>query len=144
LISFLQHHQRLLDPDFDPSKGDFLHLKEVTERVTDTILTIHDKRLHVYDMIGIKPERDGWTKYISQCTCIVFFVALDCYDQSMLEDPEMNRMLDTIHLFQSVVDHPGLTDQSMILFLNKRDLYERKVKSVPISKYFPEFTGFLV
>jgi GTPase SAR1 family protein len=130
-----------LDPDFDPSKADFLHLKEVTQKVTDTIIHIHDKRLHVYDMVGIKQAREGWPKYFSQCTCILFFAALDCYDQTMSEDPEMNRMLDTIHLFQNVVDHPALSDVSMILFLNKRDLYEKKVKMVPISKYFPEYSG---
>jgi len=29
----------------------------------------------------------------------------------------------------------------MILFLNKRDLFSEKIKKVPLSRYFPDYTG---
>jgi hypothetical protein len=29
----------------------------------------------------------------------------------------------------------------MILFLNKRDLFQEKIAKVPLSKYFPDYTG---
>ncbi len=29
----------------------------------------------------------------------------------------------------------------IVLLLNKRDLFESKLKEVPLSKYFPEYTG---
>lgn len=29
----------------------------------------------------------------------------------------------------------------MILFLNKIDVFQRKIKSSPVSKFFPDFTG---
>jgi hypothetical protein len=131
----------LLDADYEPSKADFLQLKIITHVITDTIFRIQNSIVHVYDMIGLRQGRAGWSKYFSDCKTIMFFVALDCYDQTMEEDQETNRMQDSIQLFQKIVDDPALLDSTIILFLNKKDLYEKKVKTVPISLYFPNYTG---
>jgi len=46
-------------------------------------------------------------------------------------------------LFDSICNNKWFTDTSMILFLNKKDLFEEKIKKSPLNVCFPEYTGAL-
>ncbi|KAJ3313424.1 Guanine nucleotide-binding protein G(t) subunit alpha-2 [Boothiomyces sp. JEL0838] len=59
----------------------------------------------------------------------------------MIEDNTVNRMTDSLVLFEQMVNHPLLESQSFVLFLNKKDLFEKKVKHIPIHINFPEYDG---
>jgi guanine nucleotide-binding protein subunit alpha len=59
----------------------------------------------------------------------------------MVEDPETNRMIDAIQVFDHIINHPALQKPNVVLFLNKKDLFTKKVKESPIKKYFPDYTG---
>jgi guanine nucleotide-binding protein G(i) subunit alpha len=59
----------------------------------------------------------------------------------MLENPKENRMQDSIRLFGSICNNRLLKDACMILFLNKKDILERKIANSPLTKCFPEYTG---
>ncbi|KAJ3256081.1 hypothetical protein HK103_005764 [Boothiomyces macroporosus] len=62
-------------------------------------------------------------------------------DQTMVENETVNRMADSLVLFEQICNHPLLVKNNFVLFLNKRDLFERKVKTIPISSTFPEYDG---
>ena len=44
-------------------------------------------------------------------------------------------------LFKTIITYPWFQSSSIILFLNKTDLLEEKIKSSNLADYFPEFTG---
>ncbi|KAJ3319533.1 hypothetical protein HDV06_006266 [Boothiomyces sp. JEL0866] len=67
-------------------------------------------------------------------------MSLASYDQYLVEDPTVNMMLDSLVLFDQIVNHPTLKTQNFLLFLNKKDIYEKKIKKVLLSKYFPDYT----
>ncbi|KAJ3313421.1 guanine nucleotide-binding protein subunit alpha [Boothiomyces sp. JEL0838] len=48
-------------------------------------------------------------------------------------------MVDSLVLFEQIVNHPLLDKPSFVLFLNKKDLYEKKIQRVDIKDYFPEY-----
>lgn len=49
-------------------------------------------------------------------------------------------MTDQIELFKDVCSSPLLASSHMILFLNKKDLFEEKIKAgARISEYFPDY-----
>jgi len=52
-----------------------------------------------------------------------------------------NRMMDSMRLFDSICNNKWFTDTSIILFLNKKDLFEEKIKKSPLTVCFPEYTG---
>ena len=52
-----------------------------------------------------------------------------------------NRMIDSLELFESVVNSEWFTDTSLILFLNKKDLFEEKIMFSRLSICFPEYSG---
>lgn len=50
-------------------------------------------------------------------------------------------MHESLKLFREICNSTWFTDTSMILFLNKRDLFEEKIKRVDLSVTFPEYKG---
>lgn len=74
-------------------------------------------------------------------TSIIFCVALSEYDQVLLEEAQQNRMAESLVLFESVVNSRWFLRTSIILFLNKVDLFRVKLPRVPLELYFPEYTG---
>ncbi|XP_010016683.1 PREDICTED: guanine nucleotide-binding protein G(o) subunit alpha-like, partial [Nestor notabilis] len=52
-----------------------------------------------------------------------------------------NRMHESMKLFDSICNNKWFTDTSIILFLNKKDIFEEKIKKSPLSLCFPEYTG---
>ncbi|KRY68770.1 Guanine nucleotide-binding protein G(o) subunit alpha [Trichinella pseudospiralis] len=74
-------------------------------------------------------------------TAIIFCVAMSEYDQVLHEDETTNRMHESLKLFDSICNNKWFTDTSIILFLNKKDLFEEKIKKSPLTICFPEYTG---
>lgn len=58
-----------------------------------------------------------------------------------MEDRLTNRLSESLNIFETIVNNRVFSDVSIILFLNKKDLLEEKVKLVSIKDYFPEFSG---
>lgn len=52
-------------------------------------------------------------------------------------------MNESLVLFESVINSRWFLRTSIILFLNKIDLFKAKLPKVPLEKYFPEYTGEL-
>jgi guanine nucleotide-binding protein subunit alpha len=50
-------------------------------------------------------------------------------------------MLESISLFESVVNSRWFLHTSIMLFLNKVDLFKAKVARVPLERYFPDYGG---
>ena len=55
--------------------------------------------------------------------------------------PWQNRMAESLVLFDSVINSRWFLRTSIILFLNKIDVFKSKLPKVPLEKYFPEYTG---
>lgn len=50
-------------------------------------------------------------------------------------------MQESLVLFESVINSRWFLRTSVILFLNKIDLFKQKLSKVPLVQYFPEYTG---
>ena len=50
-------------------------------------------------------------------------------------------MHESTRLFDSIANNKWFVDTSIILFLNKKDLFEEKIKKSPLTIAFPEYTG---
>ena len=52
-------------------------------------------------------------------------------------------MMESMKLFDSICNNKWFTDTSIILFLNKKDLFAEKITKSPLTICFPEYTGKL-
>ena len=51
-------------------------------------------------------------------------------------------MQESLKLFDSICNNKWFGDTSIILFLNKKDLFEEKILRSPLTICFPEYTGW--
>ena len=54
---------------------------------------------------------------------------------------KINRMRESLALFENIVGYPWFRKSSIILFLNKKDLLEDKIMISDLATYFPDYTG---
>lgn len=95
----------------------------------------------MFDVGGQRSERKKWIHCFEGVTAIIFCVALSGYDLVLAEDEEMNRMIESMKLFDSICNSKWFVDTSIILFLNKKDLFEDKILRSPLSICYPEYKG---
>lgn len=50
-------------------------------------------------------------------------------------------MQESLKLFDSICNNKWFTDTSIILFLNKKDLFEEKIRKSPLTICFAEYAG---
>jgi guanine nucleotide-binding protein G(o) subunit alpha len=90
---------------------------------------------------GQRSERKKWIHCFEDVTAIIFCVALSEYDQVLYEDESTNRMHESLRLFDSICNNKWFVNTSIILFLNKKDLFQDKIKRSPLNICFTEYTG---
>jgi len=114
----------------------------------------------MFDVGGQRSERKKWIHCFENVTSIIFCVALSEYDQVLLEESSQvsqshvkatfmplltllsqNRMMESLVLFDSVVNSRWFMRTSIILFLNKVDLFKQKLARSPLGNYFPDYSG---
>ncbi|KAB0393862.1 hypothetical protein E2I00_011570, partial [Balaenoptera physalus] len=112
-----------------------------TTGIIETKFSVKDLNFRMFDVGGQRSERKKWIHCFEGVTCIIFCAALSAYDMVLVEDDEVNRMHESLHLFNSICNHKFFAAISIVLFLNKKDLFEEKLKKVHLSICFPEYDG---
>jgi len=79
--------------------------------------------------------------FLQDVTAVIFVAAISEYDQVLYEDETTNRIYEALDLFDEICNSRWFRETSVILFLNKRDLFLEKIKLVPLTVCFPEFSG---
>eukprot|EP01083_Nonionella_stella_P155719 503484_1 len=79
-------------------------------------------------------------KWHMKCTIKTHF--LSCYDEVMFEDETVNSMVDTLQLFDKISNNLYFVKTSVILFLNKKDLFAEKLESGKAITLCPEFRDY--
>src|SRR5690606_38946773 len=93
------------------------------------------------DVGGQRSERKKWFHCFQDVKAIIFCVALSEYDQKLYEDDLTNRMNESLRVFKDICNNKWFAEISIILFLNKKDIFKKKIKRIPISVTFPEYKG---
>ncbi|XP_038667429.1 guanine nucleotide-binding protein G(t) subunit alpha-2-like isoform X1 [Scyliorhinus canicula] len=138
---YLNSLERLTAPGYVPSEQDVLRSRVKTTGITETQFTFKDLRFRMIDVGGQRSERKKWIHCFEGVTCIIFCAALSAYDMVLVEDEEVNRMHESLQLFNSICNNRYFSTSSIVLFLNKKDLFEEKVKKVHLGICFPEYNG---
>ena len=95
-------------------------------RIVEEHFLIDDVQFVMFDVGGQRNERKKWIHCFEGVTAVIFVAAISEYDQVLFEDKTQNRMIEAIALFREVCNLKWFKDTAMILFLNKRDLFEAK------------------
>ncbi|KAJ8246411.1 hypothetical protein GJAV_G00267440 [Gymnothorax javanicus] len=138
---FLDNLDKIGDPDYLPTQQDILLARKPTKGIHEYDFELKNVPFKMVDVGGQRSERRRWFECFEGVTSILFLVSSSEYDQVLMEDRETNRLMESLNIFETIVNNRVFSNVSIILFLNKTDLLEKKVKNVSIKDYFPEFEG---
>lgn len=138
---FFDEVARISAADYIPTEADVLRARTKTTGIYETRFQMGQLSIHMFDVGGQRSERKKWIHCFENVTSIIFCVALSEYDQVLLEESSQNRMMESLVLFDSVVNSRWFMRTSIILFLNKVDLFRAKLAKSPLGGYFPDYSG---
>ena len=114
------------------TQQDMLLARVRTSGIVTEKYVIDGKDFEMYDVGGQRNERKKWIHCFEDVTAVIFVAALSEYDQVLFEDTSTNRMVEAIELFDDICNNACFVKSNMLLFLNKKDLFEEKMLSVHI------------
>ncbi|OBT78646.1 hypothetical protein VF21_02237 [Pseudogymnoascus sp. 05NY08] len=138
---FIEEIQRIAQEDYLPTDADILKLGGVTPdkpRVQEHRLTMGQLSLHMFDADSQRSERRKWIHQFEGCISIAFFVDLSRYDEHPPGEPDQNHMMDSLLLFDSVINSHWFRRASIILLLCNVGRFKEKLLSKPLVDYFPD------
>lgn len=138
---FLDSLPRISAPDYIPTQLDVLRTRVKTTGIIETKFRYKGLLFKLFDVGGQRSERSKWIHCFNGVTAIIFCVAMSEYDLTLYEDEKVNRMQESLKLFDSICNNKWFMDTSIILFLNKQDLFRKKIRSSPLTAAFPEYKG---
>jgi len=130
-----------IQEDYIPTEQDVLRSRVRTTGIVENTFEIDGNKFRMFDVGGQRNERKKWIHCFEGVTAVIFVAAISEYDQVLYEDETTNRLMEALNLFQEICNSRWFKTTSMILFLNKRDLFEDKIKQVSLKQCFPEYDG---
>jgi len=138
---FFDKIKEVSSPDYLPSQQDVLRSRVRTTGIVENEFEIDNNKFKMFDVGGQRNERKKWIHCFENVTAVLFVAAISEYDQVLYEDENTNRMVEALNLFEEICNSRWFHETSMILFLNKRDLFAEKITRVPLTVCFPEYDG---
>lgn len=135
---FFENAKRFAAPDFVPAEKDALYVKLRTSGIKETTFNVNSHRFTIIDVGGQQNERRKWWSLFEGVSLIVYLAALDEYDMTMEEDNETNRFEASLRLFEQITGSQWFQTISCVLFLNKVDAFQRKLRINPMNNYISD------
>ncbi|EDO47693.1 predicted protein [Nematostella vectensis] len=139
--NFFTDIKRVSGEDYVPTQSDILLVRNRTQGVIERSILVNNYNYRVIDVGGQKNQRKKWIHFFDGVTAVVFFASLSSYDEQLEEEEDTNAMLDSLDLFEEITHCEFLANTQFILFLNKLDLFNKKLSKSDLSNCFPEFKG---
>lgn len=147
---FLSQLGRIASRRYEPSDDDVIRARLRTFGVQEYKLKIEGgiagatneagRDWYIYDVGGSRTMRPAWLPYFDDVHAIIFLAPISCFDEQLVEDRNINRLEDSFVLWKAICSSLQLSKTTLILFMNKCDLLEKKIKSgVSVKKSLPSF-----
>ncbi|KAJ6469631.1 guanine nucleotide binding protein, alpha subunit [Mycena polygramma] len=129
---YLDEIPRITAKKYIPTDADVLKARLKTMGVVEHTFSISSGsnrgvQWKIYDVGGARNQRHAWAPYFEDINAIIFLAPISAFDQVLAEDPHVNRVEDSLQLWQAVVSNKLLAKVNIVLFLNKCDLLQAKL-----------------
>ena len=140
---YFQRMEKILDASYTPNEQDVLHSRAPTTGIVETSFISGGITYHLFDVGGQRSERRKWLHCFDDVKAVLFVASLSGYNMTLIEDDTTNRMEESLNLFQAICYNKFFDTASMILFLNKVDLFTEKINNTTqhLCLFFPKYTG---
>lgn len=140
---YFQDIMRISAPSFKPTTQDILLARVRTTQVVMERYRIDGIDFEMYDVGGQRSERRKWIDCFDHVDAVIFVAALSEYDQTLAEAKRTNRMVEALELFRSVCNNRAFANTSIMLFLNKKDIFAEKIlySDIAAQRPFYDYAG---
>ena len=133
---------RVFADAYDVPEADILRARCSTTGVEELPVSEHSDfgniKFRILDVGGQRGERKKWMRLFDKNIHMLLYVAsLAEYDQKDPEDESRWRLTESLLLFENLVNGP-FRKLPVILFLNKKDIFEAKIAKKPLHEHFGE------
>ena len=141
IVYYIDNLDRISQSNYLHSSADILHCRRATTSIVEVELNIRGVPFLFVDVGGQRTQRQKWQHCLSDATAILFLVSSNEYDEYLREDFSTSRLDESCKVFETLINYRYLQEISFILFLNKYDLLQKKIKICNIKDYCPDFMG---
>eukprot|EP01083_Nonionella_stella_P072561 195694_1 len=138
---FIESIDRIVKEGYLPNNQDILRCRVRTTGANDIFFSLEGVQFKMTDVGGQRSERKKWVSFMDNMHAVLFIVGVSEYDQVLFEDASKNRLIEALDLFEGIVNRDVFHDSDIILFLNKHDLFAKKLKKVPLTTLFEDYEG---
>ncbi|KAI6037622.1 G-alpha-domain-containing protein [Pisolithus marmoratus] len=140
---FLNDLQRVTALNYIPSDDDVLRARLKTVGVSEYRCEMEaaagreqGTEWRIIDVGGSRSQRATWVPYFDDVHAIIFLAPISAFDQVLAEDRTVNRLEDSVLLWKAICSNKLLANVDLVLFLNKCDILEAKLKAgIRLAKY---------
>ncbi len=138
---FLDRINVIRHKDYVPDDQDILRCRVLTTGILETQFFVKQVNFHIFDVGGQRDQRKKWIQCFNQVTAIIFVVDISSFNMTIREDGKVNRLIESLESFRQIWINRYLYHISIILFLNKYDIFVDKIlnQNFKLEDYFPEF-----
>jgi GTPase SAR1 family protein len=130
---FFNKIQEIGEPGWRPSHDDRIRTRVRTTGIVEHNFEIDGNPFRMFDVGGQRNERKKWIHCFEGVTAVLFVAAISEFDQVLFEDESTNRMTEALNLFFDICNSKWFEKTSIVLFLNKDDLFREKILTKNIS-----------
>ncbi|KAJ3426284.1 guanine nucleotide-binding protein g(o) subunit alpha [Anaeramoeba flamelloides] len=138
---YLDAIDRIVEKNYRPTDKDIVFCRIPTTGINELKFSVQEHPWRIVDVGGQKSERRKWIHQFDDVSMIIYVVAMSEYDQNLYEDENINRMYESLELFDSIASNRIFTRTSIILVFNKMDIFEEKIKKTDPKICFKNYSG---
>jgi len=138
---FLNHLDRISKEDYIPNDEDLLLVRYRTTGMTEKEFDVKGGVFKVCDVGGQRNERRKWMHFFDGVTAVIFVASLSAYDEAVFEDEKSNAMHEGLTVFKENCNSTIFKSTAFILFLNKSDIFQEKIKITPLTVCWQDYPG---
>ena len=136
---FMPRIREIATAEYIPSNEDLLRMRARTTGISESEFVFEKTHFKIVDVGGQRSERKKWIKAFDNVNAVLFVAAIGEYDQMTWEDESANRMQEALQVFDTIVNEPVFAQIPIMLFLNKTDVFERKIPTTSLSVCFSDW-----
>lgn len=140
-VYFLNEISRIRAKNYLPKDKDMLLCRVKTCGIYETQFKMDRYHVTMVDVGGQRTERKKWIHCFENIFLVIYFVAINEFDESVQEIPDTNSLTESLTVFQNIISSRWFMKTSFVIFFNKFDIFEDKITKVSFRQYHPDFRG---
>jgi len=139
---FLDHIREITKPGFVPEFDSIIRTPPpVATGIAELSFSSDVGHFTIFDVSGQRNKTSKWIQCFGGISCLFFITSLSFYDEYLESDPTVNRLLESLEVFEDLVNGNWASKSGIVVFLNRLDIFREKLKENPFTLCFPNYTG---